>query len=432
MSEEALLVVYFFRQVGIFIRILGLELSPDTVARATDIISTHGLDEHIQVIHKDVMHVNSKYIEDNNIDIIYTTATASHFFFWKLYLLALSSAAVQAVVLPSCELVKLKNLDGSSLHYMDNTKCKKPHVNKLCNCWVSVRLADTDEGEQRDLKILHMHALRDENTAQYISDILTNGLWYTVDTVLKPFLRANNSDRVRHMIEALDVEPITGSKQICTGVHTFRVKADRLTTWKRQYVADGNEEYALTYIRHKIKVHVVSENTFLDQWPKTILDSAPNTYTADDINYIHDAWEAFDHPLLPLIETRRHQWRNAIRQGGSHGLVDEGGGGGGAEECKGESRTVDEVVEGGGGEGQGGSGIVAQQVDEVDEVDEGGAEECKGESRTVDEVVEGGGGEGQGGSGIVAQQVDEVDEGGGGGGDEDNVPPSKRQRHDQG
>jgi hypothetical protein len=264
------------------------------------------------------MNVDAQWIKSYKIDIIYTTATANMFFFWKIYLLALADSEVQAVLLPTCELPKLKTIDGSALNFMVKELTKAPHITKFCSCWVSADERDTDEGEQRNTTIILMNAFHHHADKRVcIETILEYGLLYTIDTVLKPFLIANNSEEIRRIIERLPASA-QGSKQIQTDIENFSisVKAARLDTWKKKFAEDGNEEYALTYIRHKIKCHLVGNNTFLNWWPKTFLgETEPNKYSRSDIEYVAEAWAECDHHHLTLDDPRHESWVKAITAG---------------------------------------------------------------------------------------------------------------------
>ena len=97
-----------------------------------------------------------------------------------------------------------------------------------------------------------MLALRDHDVQDYIDAILTFGLHYTVDTVLKLFLPANNT-RIRDEIENC---PATESLSFrLEGMGAIRVRNRILETWKAKLDAEGNADYALTYIRHRITIH---------------------------------------------------------------------------------------------------------------------------------------------------------------------------------
>lgn len=318
---------------------------------AAGIVSEHQLEEHITVKKQDVMYITDNFVKQHRVHMIYTTATANRLFFWKIYLLACASTRVQAVVLPKCELPKLKKDGGDQvLNFMTKECMRTPHICLFSKCCIAQAAGNNGDGEVRNLSIMYMKDIRQNN--EQLSHIQTSALHASIHMVLQKFTLANNKQSVRNKINSLP-EEVTGATCFIVDeegekeVGHISVKPIRIQTWRKKLKEDQHEGYALTYLRHKIKLQLVKNNTYLDKWPKDVQMSADpdtsererNVYNNDDVSFVADMYEDDDHNSLPLIETRHNTWNNAVRQGA----------GGVADETESESQGETEAEETGAG-----------------------------------------------------------------------------------
>ena len=261
--------------------------------KAADIISEHNLEEHITVQQKNVMYVTDKWVKEQSIHMIYTTATANMLFFWKIYLLACACTKVQAVVMAKGDLHKLKKYNDVDLYFMDSANMKVPNIAQFSKCSIATA-ADSDVGEQRNLSIIHMAKLRVDNAQ--LHDIQTMALQASIYGGLKTLRLNHNRFHIRDKLNNLPDE-VTRSMDVDVEDLKIHIVPKRVQTMKNRLKADGNESYALTYIRNLLKRKFVGDNTFLDMWPKHVSMSLEhvsdagkpnNVYTEDDIQYLYD------------------------------------------------------------------------------------------------------------------------------------------------
>jgi hypothetical protein len=333
--------VLFFRHIGIFVEIIGLELHENTAEHANDFISTHHLDDHIHVYHLDVMTVQDSYVKSKKIDIIYTTATADFYFFWKILKLALASERVQVTIIPTCELQKMKTVNGSQLHFISKHKYKSG-ILKFCKANIATNENSNMDGESRDLSIMKMETLRDENTSDVISDILEFAVQYHIEDCLKCFLAHNNNESIRRIIEKLPTDPIEITSAIsislpsiisfeCTGgiKYKCKIKSVILRKWKSNFLADKNESYALSHIRKLIKELMVTKNIFMTTWRRVVTcsrdpvahNAKDNIYSSEMIEYIRTLFIQHDH--VKFESANKSHWQNIIKAGADGSTVNE-------------------------------------------------------------------------------------------------------------
>jgi hypothetical protein len=117
LAEESILVVLYFRQLGVFIHVTGLELEADVVTRANEAVRKYDLESHFNIIKYDVLTYEVSEVKKNKIDIIYTTAVVDYIFMWKLHMLGVASERVQHLVGPRGGMSNLHHIHGEEGHF---------------------------------------------------------------------------------------------------------------------------------------------------------------------------------------------------------------------------------------------------------------------------------------------------------------------------
>ena len=163
LAEESILLVLYFRQLGVFIRVFGLELNAAVVRKATESVRKYNLEEHFNIQQKDVLKYEVSEVRKNKIDIVYTTAVVDHIFMWKLHMLCIASSRVHALVAPKGGMANLHNIQnnegtmsGPSLGFYPMRRVPKV-IQQFCeDCEVVGRRNETYDADllRRPLRVM--------------------------------------------------------------------------------------------------------------------------------------------------------------------------------------------------------------------------------------------------------------------------------------
>jgi len=201
MAEESILVVLYFRQLGVFIHVVGLDLTEDAVKHARQSVAQHGLGEHFNIIKQDVLQYAASEMEKHKIDIIYTSAVANYIFMWKLHMLGVASTRVQALVAPLGGIANLHNIEGKEGSFtgpplgLYPVRRSPKVINVFCNeCKVAASpYEDSNDGLlTRELRF--MKYTDDMHTQRYLDIIGSSGRIYQMETALKQATLSGSQD----------------------------------------------------------------------------------------------------------------------------------------------------------------------------------------------------------------------------------------------
>ena len=90
--------VLYFRQLGVFIRVLGIERNSNSVQKANELIDGYNLREHFKVIEQDILLLDIDDVKRNKVDIVYTILDTTPEIMWKLHLISIAASTVQAMI----------------------------------------------------------------------------------------------------------------------------------------------------------------------------------------------------------------------------------------------------------------------------------------------------------------------------------------------
>jgi hypothetical protein len=194
LGEECILLVLYFRQLGVFIKVIGLELDDEVVRRANASVHKYNLEEHISIIVMDVLQYSANEVKRNKIQLVYTSAVVDYIFTWKLYLLSVASSRVQAFIAPSGQLSNVHHIQGGegtfsgpSLNFYPVRKSPKVVVNFCNKCEVATGAGHNSvEGSEIQHRPFKMLLFTDDvHQQQYVDEVCNQGRWHMMETVLK-------------------------------------------------------------------------------------------------------------------------------------------------------------------------------------------------------------------------------------------------------
>jgi hypothetical protein len=320
LAEESILLVLYFRQLGVFMYIVGLELDDQVIARAQASVSKYNLDAHFKLETMNVLLCDVNFVRRNKIQIVYTSAVVDNIFVWKLYLFCVASPMVQAFIAPTGELSNLhhiQNKEGRAVgqaqfDFYPAKSCDKRTLVIFCGeCEVAVgpRHNSIDDHDLQK-RSFHMVVMTEEMHSQkYVDEICTQGRWHLIEIALKNLTMSgaqNFKDWLTRTFESgkLEGRYATGYKfkiQHLTLVNP--ISHDMWVRWKKHYTTDCTLKFAMTELRIKCKKLLRERDLFCDIFPSNIIVSdtpvvtvIANEYTHDDCEYLLSAFENEDHP----------------------------------------------------------------------------------------------------------------------------------------
>ena len=312
LAEESILLVLYFRQLGIFVTIVGLELHADVVRWATESVAKYDLQEHIRIQQMDVLQYKISKVRSKQIDIIYTSAVVEYIFMWRLHLMALASSQVQALIAPTGMMSNLHHIQdgaasfhGASLGFYPVGKRNKIIYNFCEKCQVATGplhdTQDDDRIQHRPFKILIYS--EDMHTRHYVRHVADTGRTYMIENALKHATMAYTDTLRTQIIHSFNTERgheiITGNS-ITVGDIKVKINKSEWETYLKHFRHHKHLRYAISNIRKKMKIVMYRDNMFCDIFPTNLTPSRDpsdstsgyNAYTAE---FLNDAFEQEDH-----------------------------------------------------------------------------------------------------------------------------------------
>jgi DNA segregation ATPase FtsK/SpoIIIE-like protein len=319
-------VVLYFRQVGVFIRIVGLELDEDVVTRANASIMFYDLDVHFSVSQFDVLQYMANDVKSKKIDIIYTTAVVDHIFMWKLHLLAVACARVQALIAPTGMMSTLHHVQGQEGHFSGEslgfypTRRTPKAVMVFCkNCEVAsgTKGNSRHNSEDKQRPLMMMQYTEDMHAQHYLDHVSESGRCYLMEKTLKQFTPSSSQIIKDKLIRSFDLDDQGSFTSISDGEHlTLTISKEEWQRWKQKYRVEADCSYALANIRKKLKAKMFAGNMYCNIFPTNLIVSRDpldpaleNFYVDGDIDYLMEAFQTDDHsqtrPTTFVAQDRR-------------------------------------------------------------------------------------------------------------------------------
>jgi hypothetical protein len=324
LAEESILIVLYFRQLGVFIKVFGLELDADVVQQALQTVQRYSLDMHFNIKKQDVLEYNINTARNDKIDVIYTTAVVDYLFMWKLHQIGIAAARVQVLLAPQGGMSNLHHIQdgegtftGPSLGFYPQRRSPKVIV-QFCND-SEVATSSRDE-YQCELQFRPMKAMSytdDMHNTTYLDVVCESGRTYQMESILKQFTPGSGQHLKDRLIRSFETDRQGSLKSINVDQPQLHldITTEEWKRWKKKYDIDKTCSYAFSNIRKKLKAIMVNSNMFCDTFPSNLTvssdpveDTQTNTYRQSDIEYINDAFSEYDHPhTRPITYTAQPQ-----------------------------------------------------------------------------------------------------------------------------
>jgi hypothetical protein len=434
LAEESILLVLYFRQLGVFIYIVGIDLDETVIQQAQASVNKYHLESHFNLKALDVLHCDVNWVKARQIQIVYTSAVVDHIFIWKLYFICVVSTGILNFIAPNGQMLNLRRIqdddNGVSFSFLPykNSNNKNTIVNFCTQCEVATgsgqNSIDDSDIQHRPFKMVVL--TKEMHNKEYCDEICKQGRMHLIELHLKKLTNSHAQEIKEWMMRTFQSEKLDGKYKdgvVVSGYFdkiTIQFVREKWNRWLRYYKQDGTCTYALSDLRNMLKGRMSQLNMFCNIFPSNLIVSEnivaadhQNVYTIDDREYLTIAFQAEDHPSTRPI--------NFSKEGEGEGEDED------EDECDGDDEGDNE----GDGDDEGGGNNEGDGDDEGGGNNEGDGDDEGGGNNEGDDDDEGGGN----------NEGDEDDEGGGNnegddddegdgdeGGKETSEPASKRNR----